>query len=389
MIRTTSVTPFLLMGMLSFGCNKDHEVKTLPPEYRVLATVLAQETKNSTEGFRDNLGLPEIIAGLHSGVLDLRGIKSTNTDITYIADLGDKALTEAVRRLEKLKNLPKPPGEGELFFSSFIDGFFGNFQGGYARGKDAENKQEALLVEGQGLIAALEKLDSASLLLLRVAKEYSNPTVANAGRLRVYFHEKWGGRLSHDWMFLRNDGLEMEDCTILVEIMGQDGKVRKNVHFVPEWSSNTLVCCRYDSYFTVNNVDTVDITIFSPKFSTKFNYKYSGEEANKNIQEYCDKVTFAMIYRPFKAGVFWDDQRAVNFYYLGGGGFLPMCKVEVTFKNGNQSEGWIWNRDNWIEKEWKLFETPKGGLTFDPKTIDILITFPNSTAQIKRTYKVE
>ena len=289
MIRTTSVTPFLLMGMLSFGCNKDHEVKTLPPEYRVLATVLAQETKNSTEGFRDNLGLPEIIAGLHSGVLDLRGIKSTNTDITYIADLGDKALTEAVRRLEKLKNLPKPPGEGELFFSSFIDGFFGNFQGGYARGKDAENKQEALLVEGQGLIAALEKLDSASLLLLRVAKEYSNPTVANAGRLRVYFHEKWGGRLSHDWMFLRNDGLEMEDCTILVEIMGQDGKVRKNVHFVPEWSSNTLVCCRYDSYFTVNNVDTVlskeeDLTVFetvSPLYNMI--WQWMIDDKGKNI----------------------------------------------------------------------------------------------------------
>jgi len=71
-----------------------------------------------------------------------------------------------------------------------------------------------------------------------------------------------------------------------------------------------------------------------------------------------------------------------------GIGWLPKCRVDVTFKNGNQSKGWFWNFDRWNKGEEKFFETPKGGLTFDPQTIDILITFPNTTARIERNLKV-
>lgn len=78
-------------------------------------------------------------------VLALRGIQSSDRDITYIADQGQAAYSEAISRLERINALPKPPGAGELFVSSFVDGFFGNVFGGYARSKDAEDKQNAII----------------------------------------------------------------------------------------------------------------------------------------------------------------------------------------------------------------------------------------------------
>lgn len=399
MIRTTSVTPFLLMGLLAVGCNEDDEVKTLPPEYRVLAKTLAQETKTSPKAFRDNKGPTEIIAEGHSAVLDLRGIKSTDTDIIYIAAQGDSAFTEAVRRMERLNALPKPPSMGSVMVESFVHGLYGNVLTGYAIGVEADKKQAAINAEFLGLVAAVEKADVAHLLLPRVAEKYSAPAAVNNGRIVADVDEIWGGSLSHDWLCLHNGGPEIEDCTILVEIKGKEGDFRKNVHFVPKWSSNTWIYSRYDigkpvlnrvvGRMTVIGIDTVDISVYSPKFSTNFNYKYTGAEANKDIQKWCDTTKFSKNYRPFKAGVFWDDQRALHLRYDGGCGFLPKGNVVLTFKNGNQSKAWNWDFDSWFVNDWKLFETPKDGLTFDPETIDILITFPNTTAQINRTIKVE
>ena len=372
--------------------------KSLPPEYRVLAKNLAQETKTSMHAFRDNKGLTEIIAEGHSGIMDLRGIKSSDADIIYIASQGEAAFAEAVRRLERLNSLPKPPSLGSVMVESFIHGLYGNVFAGYAIGVEADNKQAAINAEVLGLVAAIQKADAAHLLLPRVAEKYSASVAANNGRIVANFHEIWGGNFTHDWLDLNNCGSEIEDCTILVEIKGQGGDVRKNVHFVPRWAGNSWIYCRYDTgkfvldrvigRMTVNKVDTIDVTVMSPKFSTKVTYVYTGAEADKDIQEHCNKVKFSGRYRPFAGGIVFVDQRAAYFTLDDGIGWLPKCRVDITFTNGVQSKAWYWNFDRWNKGEEKLFDPPQNGLAFDPHTIVLSITFPNTAGRIESTLKI-
>ena len=109
---------------------------------------------------------------------------------------------------------------------------------------------------------------------------------------------------------------------------------------------------------------------------------------NWKIYRICNKTKFSGRYRPFAAGVIWDDQRAAYFKLDDGIGWLPKCQVDVTFKKGLQLKNWIWNFDQWNKGQEMLFETPKGGLTFDPDTVVLLVTFPNTKARIEQTMNV-
>lgn len=404
-ILTSNILVFILikftvvMVLISCGCGGDTGVtRPLPSEYRVLAKNLSQETKTSPNEYRDNKELAEIVAEGQASILDLRGIKSSDTDISYIASQGEAAFSEAVRRIEKLNMLPKPPSLGSVLVESFLHGLYGNLLAGYAIGSDADNKQAAINAEVLGLVAAVEKADAAHILLARVAEKYAVPAFTNDGRIVADVQEMWGGSSSHDWLNFHNSGTEIKDCTILVEMTGQQGKVRKNVHFLPKWASNSWIYCRYDGgkqvldrvvgSRTVPDIDKVDVSIFSPKFSTKFTYTYSGPEKERHVQEFCNKTKFSGRYRPFAAGVIWDDQRAAYFKLDDGIGWLPKCQVDVTFKKGLQLKNWIWNFDQWNKGQEMLFETPKGGLTFDPDTVVLLVTFPNTKARIEQTMNV-
>src|SRR6185437_2544978 len=159
----------------------------LPADYRTLAENLAFDMKSSPDQFRDNKDMIKIIAEGRESIMALRGIQSSDRDIAYISEQGQSAFAEAVHRMGRISALPKPPGAGDLFVSSFVDGFFDNVFGGYARGKDAEDKQNAIMVEAQALIGAIEQLDAAHQLLPKVAEKYSAPQSVNNGRIIVDF----------------------------------------------------------------------------------------------------------------------------------------------------------------------------------------------------------
>lgn len=358
--------------------------KALPPEYRTLAENLSLDIHSDPKQYRDNKGLTEIIPEGHTAVMALRGINSSDSDITYIAGQGQAACSDATSRLEKINSLPKPPGEGELFVGSFIDGFFFNFGGAYERGRDAEDKQKAIINELQGLIGATDKLDAAQVLLPKVAERYAAP-ISSVGRVRVDFDESWGAFGPHDWLSLYNTGPDLDDCTILVELKGAKGDVRKNVHFLRKWSGNSWQYARYAPGYdllgrkvgrmTVYNVDTVDVTIFSPKYSTKIHYVYTGAEKDKKVAERCKDATLKWRYQPFESGIVWNTDRGVVLT-LDKIAIVPKCRVDVTFKSGWQSKGWNWEFDYWKQGDTKTFSHKD--LNFDPDTIEVVMTFPGT-----------
>lgn len=389
----------LLIVAFNCGCGGNAGVTSVQlQDYRTIAKVLAQETKNSKQAFIEKKEMVEIIAEGQAAILDLRSIKTSDNEISFIAAQGESAMVEVVRRMETLNALPKPPSAASVVFESFIHGLYGNIFAGYAIGTDADNKQTAINNELIGLIAAMEKADAAHILLARVAEKLAAPKTSNSNRIMVNFEDIWGGSDSHHWLNLKNNGSEIQDCTILVEITGDQGEVRKNVHFVPKWAGDSRIYCRYDVGKTildksvgkqsVINTSKIDISIFSPNFSTKFTYNHEGLERNKHIQVLCDKTKFIGRYRPFKGGIIWDDQRAAYFKLDDGIDWLPKCQVEICFKKGSTAKTWLWEFDQWKKGEEKFFQTPKGELTFDPDIITFLVTFPNTNSKIDRSLKL-
>ncbi len=372
--------------------------KPLPEEYRVLASHLSMKMKTDPDQFRNNRELAEIMAELQSALLDLREIKSNDKEIMYLSNQVQDTNTLILQCINNLNALPKPPDQGTLFVGSMLDGFFGNFLGSYHRGLDAEAKQNALNVELQSAIAAADKIDAALQLLPKVAKKYSATLCDSTGRIVVDFNESWGDSRPEDWLVLQNHGETLENCTISVQLTGASGKVRKNVHFLKTWPKNTSMWGRYQSgekllgrtvdRTTVTNVQKLNITIYSPQFATQIHYVYQGAEKDKDITHICKDLSFQGAYQPYESGILWDTQRGAQFT-LKGVSFIPKCRVDVTFRKGDESKSWHWNHDSWMKGETKQFSSPKGGLSFDPDRVDFEVSFPNTNYKYKTTLTVD
>lgn len=377
-------------------------VKPLPPEYRVLAEHLAMEMKPSPDQFRDDKGMAEIIAEGHTAVLALRGIQSTDTDLNYIADQGQAGWGDAVSRLERINALPKPPSDGEVLVSSFIAGMltgdpFSGAMAGGAIGNDADQKRNAVAIEVQGLLAAVDKADAAHMMIPKIAEKYAATPSTGTNRFVVDIDESWGGFGPNDWFCINNSGPALEDCTIQVQLTGSTGQVRKNVHFVRHWPANTWMYARYEpgqeilgrqaGKMTVTEIQKADVTVWSPQFTTSLTYTYHGAEKDKDIAERCSKMSFTGRYQPFQKGILWNTQRGC-YFTLDGFPYTPKCRADVTFKKGTQSKGWYWEFDYWKAGDEKYFGTNEGQLTFDPEAIDLTLSFPGSSYQHKVTLNV-
>tara|TARA_R110001592_G_scaffold165883_2_gene400500 strand:- start:7860 stop:8966 length:1107 start_codon:yes stop_codon:yes gene_type:complete len=340
----------------------------------------------------------EVMADLQAALLDLREIKSSDKEIMYVSDQVRDAVTVILERLDNLNSLPKPPDEGTLFVGSFVDGFFGNFAGGYHRGLDAEAKQNALNSEMQPLLAAIDRIDAAQKMLPKIAEKYSATLSDSTGLIIADFNESWGDSGPDDWIALQNLGETLEDCTILVELTGANGEVRKNVHFLKTWPESTCMWGRYQGgekilgktvdRTTVVYVKEMKVTIYSPQFATRIDYTYKGAEKDKDVAYRCEKLTFQGAYQPYEAGVIWDTQRGAQFT-MNGVEFLPKCRVNLTFRKGDQAKIWYWDYDSWMKGETKTLDTPAGGLEFKPDRIDFEVSFPHTNYKNKATLKVD
>lgn len=399
----------LFLALTLSGCGSDTTVsklprystpssKPLPEEYRVLAKHLGMSMKSDSAQLQKKRETSEVMADLQAALLDLREIKSNDKEIMYVSAQVRDAVTVILERLDKLNSLPKPPDEGTLFVGSMVDGFFGNFAGGYHRGLDAEAKQNALNSEMQPLLAAIDRIDAAQKMLPKIAEKYSATLSDSTGLIIADFNESWGDSSPDDWIALQNLGETLEDCTILVELTGANGEVRKNVHFLKTWPEATCMWGRYQGgekilgktvdRTTVVYVKEMKVTIYSPQFATRIDYTYKGAEKDKDVAYRCENLSFQGAYQPYEAGVIWDTQRGAQFT-MNGVEFLPKCRVNLTFRKGDQAKIWYWDYDSWMKGETKTFDTPAGGLEFKPDRIDFEVSFPDTNYKHKASLKVD
>jgi hypothetical protein len=362
----------------------------LPPEYRILCEHVAMELKVNPDEYRDDKAIAETIAEGHDSVMSLRSIKSDDSDIMYVASHAQTAFAEAITRLERINALPKPQGVSNLMVESFIHLLYGNFYQGYALGADADEKQKAIAVELEALLAAVDKADAAQMNLPTIAKKYAARTVKNSGRILIDIEEAWGWYGPHDWFCIYNSGSQpLEDCTIQVLLTGGAGDVRKNVHFIPHWPANSWIYARYDpgkaildrahaGRMTVTQIQKADVSIWSPTYSTNLSYTYQGEEKDKDIAERCKDLRFSGSYQRYVSGLVWDTQPGLKCK-LEGVSIIPKCRVDVTFSNSSNSKSWYWELEYWEVGDEKEFTRTNEELDFLPTNVDMVVTFPNAS----------
>ncbi|HEY3965178.1 MAG TPA: hypothetical protein VGM05_11555 [Planctomycetaceae bacterium] len=350
------------------------------------------EMKSTPEQFQSGATMADILAEGHSAILSLRKLESSDEDINYITAQGLSAFTDAVAHIERIDELPQPDDATTVLIGSFVDGFFGNVEGGYNRGKEAEEKQSAINEELQPLLAALAKGSAAQLLLPKVAEKFSATFCDSSSRIFVDFDEAWGPFGPFDQLSMNNDGPALEDCTIIVQLTGANGEIRKNVHFVKQWPARSWLGARYHPGETVLGrttgrtsvalVKQVDITVMSPQFATLIRYLYSDGEREKDIAEICQNIRISGRYQPFQTGFLGNTQRGAVLV-LDGVTFIPACDVNLTFRNAVQTRSFRWKIDSWKNGERKQFNTAEGQLTFEPHTIDIALAFLGTSYKFK------
>lgn len=236
------------------------------------------------------------------------------------------------------------------------------------------------------------------MLLPDLARKYAAAEDSKGDRVAVQFNESWYGCKPDDWCCFQNRGADLDDCTLLVEIKGAAGQVRKNVHYAKHWPAQAWLYARYRPGFlwkdrrvanqSVPDVDSVDVTVLSPRFSTQLHYVYAGAEKDKQVATLCQNMKLTWRYQPFaKAILFSDTQRGVKLT-LADYPYLGKCKVNVRFRCGAEVKGWQWELDSWKQGEEKTFETPAGQLAEDPDTIEVLLSFPRTNYQPHWTWKI-
>ncbi|WDI41020.1 hypothetical protein [Bremerella sp. P1] len=369
----------------------------LPQEYRTLAGHLAMPLKTSPDEFEGPGNLTETLSSGHTTMLSLKDIKSSDRQIEYITRQTEASLAKCLQRVERLNALPKPPGTGELMANSFIDGFMGNPGGGYSRGLEAEQMQTAIKNELYPLFAAMEKLDATHQMLEPVAKKYAANLTYPANRITVDLDESWGPVGPFDWLYVHNQGPAIRDATIVVKLTGADGATRTNVHFVRNWDTNTWLYGRYETGLqalgksvgntTVPGVKKVEVTVYSPRFSTAVSFSYEGDARDHDIAKYCKSLTFTGRYQPYVTKRYWPDTKRGVEFTLDGLEGIPRCQVKVTFWKGLLQKTETWEFDYWKRGDKKMFR-PKQPLESDPTMATMEISFPGTSYQHRYSYYV-
>ncbi|MBA2116101.1 hypothetical protein [Bremerella alba] len=369
----------------------------LPQEYRTLAGHLAMPLKTSPDEFEGTGNLAGTLASGHTTLLSLKDIKSSDRQIEYITRQTEASLTGVLQRAERLNALPKPPETGELLANSFIDGFMGNPGGGYARGLEAEQMQTAIKNELYPLFAAMEKLDATHQMLAPVAKKYAANLTYPANRITVDLDESWGSVGPFDWLYVHNQGPVIRDATVVVKLTGADGATRTNVHFIRNWDANTWLYGRYEvglqalgksvGNTTVPGVKKVEVTVYSPSFSTAVSHTYEGNARDRDIAKYCKSLTFTGRYQPYVTKRYWPDTKRGVEFTLDGLEGIPRCQVKVTFWKGLLQKTETWEFDYWKRGDKKMFR-PKQPLESDPTMATMEISFPGTSYQHHYSYYV-
>jgi hypothetical protein len=286
-----------------------------------------------------------------------------------------------------------------MFGKSFVRGVIRDIGGVISAYSEAQDREDAIVAELRSLVAAHRRLDAAKFLLPQCAARYGGPTAVEGIPITADLDASWGPFGPADRMMLANSsGIELLNCTILVELRGAGGEVAQDVHFVPRWASGAMVYAEYSAGVellgaihascTPPRVESAVISVGADELKREsIAYTYAGVERDRDVEMYCKDMLILASYRPFAKGMFRNTDRGVTAR-LKGIARLERPRITVTFRRGGSELALYWDLAQWDDGETKTLDTA-GRLVWDPESYEIAVTFPDTSYSYRGTWHVE
>jgi hypothetical protein len=359
---------------------------SLPDKYVVLAKVLADDIKLSPTEPDPKPDADQIIGQARQASFDLQHASSNDPQLDSIAREASDAFSTAMNQCLTLQSLPKPQGAGDDFAESFVRGLLGGHGAGAQLDRNV-SRREDIVSTVRGLIATCSRLDADKILLPRVASRYAGPQASDDHCLDIDYDGVWGPHGPDDWLTLRNtSGLALHHCTIQVELLGEDGEVRQNVHFVSDWPRDTFVYAKYcpgrellDETVNrrlVKRCASLKLSIWCDELSREaISYTYAGAERDKDVARYCAPAVVSAAYEPPSKLSLWNRSGTATLI-LDGVDFFPPSHAQLTFHRGDNELSYSCDVSEWKKGEKKKFEAK--GLQWDPESVDVGLSFDDT-----------
>jgi hypothetical protein len=369
----------------------------LPKGYETLAEILGLEMKSSPKLFRSAapFNAPKVDADLRGAIMTMKDIHSDNEDVNYVASLASDAFNDTAHTLETIDATPKPGMDNDSFpLSSIILlaehrywSFFLSLANNSNK-KSAQGQREKAEASVNQLAGDLDKIQTAMLLLPKIAAKYSAPSSPSEDQFKAIFVPAWGPSGPNDTLVLENNGPDLKNCTIIVDIQGAAGEAHENVHFVPSWPSHTPLLASYAhgqkifgrmiGQLTFNQVSAATVTILSPSYSTQLHCTCDAATRDQQITALCKNLNITYHYTVRQGLLIKTNDGDLT---MDGVTMLPACMLDLTMHNGTKSRFYHISLSPWKASERKTFPQ----LTFPADTIDVVLTFPNTSYRYQTT----
>jgi hypothetical protein len=356
----------------------------------------------------------QLLAEGQALILALNDLNADDSKLLGIRDQGRRGVQQAIDAVRRIKVLPKPPGLFELCLNSFALGFALRPDLGIEEGMKAQSQGEAIQTEIRRLIQGLEDAQVAKLLLRGEASRYSGPAFKAPEAIGIDVDEAIAP--GPDWIALTNNsGQDLTNVLASVTLLGHDGETKENIHFVPHWRHKEAIHARYEGGFlhegrrvggqTVVLIQKVNVSVYAQEGKADQVYQYAGAEKEKDIQGLLDSLKIDATFRPFKRGIIFDDQRAVQVSFAGQE-TLQKCRATVTLHRlinrpvglsrparaqanpadlfGPPTSSKTIDLNNWRSGSQQTIEFP--GLPWDPIRYDVSISLQGYRASVTRTF---
>lgn len=312
--------------------------------------------------------------------------KSMNGASPKIAALAAQAAIAQERFLDAHRTLSTTPGGGADALLLTIGIIAGNAPLAFS---GLQGTVESEAARGQVLreyASAFNDNRSSQLVLTSIAGEFSGASIPSHV-VSIDLDESWAGTTTpFDVLTLRNNsGSLLKDCLVQVTLRGKDNSRKRNIHFVENWPAGAAKFARYGigatvgdqtlGAQTVTGVEEINVSIWTPDVSVEnISYVYAGVERDKDIEALC-RGKLSLRARCYDAGL-------INFVptvalALDGIPEIPSHKMTIRFSRGQDSLVRDWDQGNWKRDEVNRYQVR--AMSWWPKTLEISISFPNTT----------
>jgi len=331
--------------------------------------------------------------------MELHSLHSSDGDINYISSSCAATIEDLIKQMEALeatlksKPLPStshPPLEpivGVITSECPVGLLAAAAQMLDEQQKQNDKKSDWTQIEREKLARISTDEDAIQadrLLLTKVAAKYAAPPIENNDQITIQFHPAWGPTGPNDLLQLTNNGRDLSDCTVLVELANANGETYQNVHFIKNWPKNTTLLTAYSqgtqivdqilNRFTVTNPKTISVKILSPQFSTRLLCNFTANDRDNSIARRCEKLRIIGACESKQALL----GSRVNFVSLtlDGLAFIPKGQIELLIQRGTLSRQIRISFPQWIQGEPKHIRLP-----FMPDAARVVISFPDTDYQ--------